>query len=640
MGLLLRPDAYYGPTPEGIYFLTYQGTFHLPGRTMYELITRLAPYLDGRHDLDQLTADLSAERRGTVRDLLTHLMGLGVIRDVRQPDTFDAHRPEVEFLGYHRQDPLAAFRAYEDHRTLVLGTGRLPNAVAAAATRSGIRDVHIAAGSEDPDRMRPLLQGIDLVFHTAEPSTLERAHLVDRLCAETGIRVAQAVQLDNQVWLGPMGQVPSNGHTWTAGFSRWVARHPRTAQYAAADLTPSGAAAVAAQVVQGTFLTITEVAEHPQNQMVSFDPETLESRRHRFLPHPFTLAVTPDRPTIATDGPRIAEDIFSLRAVACTGDQVGVIGEPTERSFDQVPLRVCEIEVSDPVGLLGFRPNALSVTGVGLDFATARYRAAMRALAVYGSLMVDPRRLLTSGGKARDPKETLRELRTGQTTAFVWGYGCIDGKPVLIDARAAFSALRPDGTIDYRPPAGVSAGYSLREAVTAGLIAHCHQLTLGEAVTTTTPFPRVDPAEVSMDAEGDRYLRMLTAVGELLTFYDITGSLGVPAVMSYLGTAPAGCASGLSLSSALTQTLEQTVLAYQAKVNGQPRLAPPAVSQLPESARGTMRSTEHEGVTLDVASLDKKLRGQGHVPLVVPLDHDSEVHAIMPHIVHVVLDGR
>lgn len=624
MGLLLRQDAYYAPTPDGVYFLTHQGSFTLLGDSWHALITRLAPHLDGRHDLDQLTAHLPAERQTVVRNLITHLISRGVVSEVSPSDGVDASREST-------------VPAYGHQRALVLGGGRLMGPIASVAQRSGLDDVRVVSvAPEEPEaHIRAALAGTDVVFHVADQYSVGRTYLVDRLCAEMGIRVAQAVQLGDQVWLGPMGSIPADGCTWTAGHRRWAARRPRPAPCVSAEITHAGAVAVAAQLVQGVLRTITEAAREQRDQLISVDLATLRSESHRFIPHPFTLPHRPPSRSGVLGGPRLGREDFSQRAVALTGDQAGVVGAPTEQNFDQLPLRVCSMEVSDPVGLLDANPQVITVTGSGLDFATARHRAALRALATYASLMVDPRNLVTVDGRALPP-DALRALRTGQSRGFVRGYGCTDLDPVLVDARDAFPALSAT-TGPYVSPPGVSAAYSWEDALVQGLIAHCRGLTLNEAVESALPFPRITPSHIPLDADGERSLQMLEAIGRPLAVYDITASLGVPTVMSYLGTAPAACAAGLTLASALARTLEETVLCYQASLKDRPVFGPPPLPSLPRTSRGEMGRSPNTDLQLDQADLVQILQRRGLDPVAVPLDHDPAVHAIMPYIVHVVL---
>src|SRR5262249_41533406 len=154
-------------------------------------------------------------------------------------------------------------------------------------------------------------------------------------------------------------------------------------------------------------------------------------------PHPFSLAVS--RPDLASllaavrrlgEGGRVDAEEFSQRAVACLQPRLGVLGEVTERDFTQVPLAVSQVQVSDPVLLLGADAPLPVAVGADLSLAQARRAAVLRGLALYASLMVDPRRLQVSRGAADprtgDPDEDLEALREGRWDGYVWGYGLAD----------------------------------------------------------------------------------------------------------------------------------------------------------------------------------------------------------------------
>ncbi|MFC4585740.1 YcaO-like family protein [Sphaerisporangium corydalis] len=762
MGLLLRPDAYYAETSDGAYILTHHGASAFTGRSVHSLIDRLAPFLDGRHTLAELTADLPAERADLVRKLVTTLIERDVVRDTA-PDVASGAgplRPEAGFVGYFRDFPDAVFRQYEDKVTLVVGAGRLCRAVAVAAVRSGLGQVRVVTTAECPtdlaglgalgggwrgerpwpdgdlprgetgEAVRSLIDGVDLVLHASDRPMVERAGLLDRLCEESGVLLAQALVLDGHAWIGTAGLGGRDGLSWTSARHRLLARHPVTtppprpgtspeafsppddpppaatapagiapaatapAGIAPAATAPAGiapdatapggtapdatapgraapgravpdetvpdeaaAAVVAGQLVHGVFRSITGSAAPPRNQVTRVDLATLDGEVCAFVPHPFAMPapVVPgvaDRVASLRAGARLDDDTFSRRAAVCAGDHVGVFGAPGERDFAQIPLHVCEIEVSDPAGLLGPGAPALRVTGAGLDFAAARYQAALRAFAGYASLMLDPRRLHSVAGRPpgprADPGETLSGLRSGRLSGHVQGYGIADSGTHLVDVTRAFPALRPAASAYvpppgvaaapvHVPPPGVAAAYDWDEAVTRGLAGQCERLTMDGLAQSPAPYPRVDLAGAALDARGDRYRALLAAIGEPVTVYDVTGPLGVPAVVCYLGAVPAGRAAAPSAAEAVTGALEQALLRYQARENGQPAYAPPPVRGIPERLRGTATRPLPGGPPLDAAGLAAALVARGHRPIAVPLDHDPEVGAIMPYTVHVVI---
>ncbi|MGI5282702.1 hypothetical protein ACQEVF_05160 [Nonomuraea polychroma] len=664
MGLSLRPDTYYAASPDGVYVLTHEGSFSLKGRSIAQLIDLLAPYLDGRHTLAELTEHLPARRRELVRKLIALLIERGVVRDLKDTDLPGPHRGEVAFIGYSRADPVETFQRYQQTVALFLGSGRLLGACVQAARRSGVRHVDVVSmadgvpgplpatgrhlGQATEEAIVPLLDGVGLVVHVADEPVVERAGLIDRLCEERGIRLAQVIVAGERAWLGPIGAMPDRGRSWSSGWLRLVARQTDLSRSRLARPRGPGVAAVAARLAQGLLRTGAELIEPDESAMVEIDLTTLESRRCPFLPHPFSrpggaVASRSDllrRVAELERRPPLTEEEFSRRAAACSREPAGVIGEPGEGRFAQIPLHVCTIQVSDPVGLAG-SAHVPTVTGAGLDFAQARYRAALRALAAYGSLMVDPRRLVTAdghplAGPRDDPGPMLAALREEQAAGLIWGHVPGTREACLVDATEAFPWLRAGGG-GAVPPVGAAAAYSWREAVEAGVTAQCHQLTVAELATATAPFARLPLGRMRLGARGDRYRAMLAAVGEPLEVFDITGSLGVPTVLCCLDSAPVACASALSAPQAVADALEQVLLHYQTRENGQPAYAPPAAPSFPEPLRGRAPRPPVFRAALDLSAACAALARRGRRVLAVPLDHDPEVTSMMPYIVQVVL---
>jgi hypothetical protein len=591
---LLRPDAYLAESEDGAYLLTHRGPVQFTGRSVHRFIEQLAPYLDGSRTLDELTTGLTAERGEAVRKLVGMLLDRDVVRDMAPAAQAAPARPEITYLGYFDDDPVRAFERYQGMRTLVLGEGPVAAAVAQAAARSGLHNIAISSTMDDF-----VADQTDLVLHVpAEFSHAERLEQRHR-----GWH-AQAVLRGGHAWLGIAG--PSGAELWGSVRRRLEARH----QAEAIGREPGTAAitAVAARLVHSAFRAITGLDEPQSHRLTRINLSTLEDTTHTVVPHPLALR--------ALDAPRVAlreldVEAFSREAAACTDDVIGLLGEPSERDLAQIPLRVCEITVSDPVGLLGADTPAPVVTGAGLDFATARYRAALRAFACYASLMVDRRR--------------VRE-------ECVPGYALESMDPVPVPVSLAFPVL--DGVAEpYVLPVGVAAGFTWLEAIESGLVGHCLRLTVAEMSTKEQPARRIDLAAVPLGTPGDRYRAMLTAIGRPVTVYDITGSLGVPTFLCCLDGQPAGCASRFDALAALTNTLEQAILHYQATENGQTVYAPPPAPVL---------ATRADPVTalpasVDLATAVQALTRLGHRPVAVPLDHDQEMSTIVPHTFRVVL---
>jgi hypothetical protein len=583
MGLLLRPDAYLAESADGAYVLTHDGPVEFTGRSVYQLIERLAPYLDGTHTLAALTADLAKERRAAVTRVVELLLARGVVRDLAEPPA--PARPETSYLGYFRESPARVLAEYRGLRTLVVGEGPVAAAVAAAARRSGLREV---TGTQDTARDTAVLDGVDLVLRvTTDVEDAERLEQAHRGW------LGQVVLRGDQAWLAV--REPSGDALW--GSLRWrlLGRHERPAGAAA----PAGAAVavVANRLVHTAFRAVTGLPRPTAGEVTRIDLSTLDDERHRVVPHPLAgpVAASVTRP----GGPGLDEEVFSRGAIACADDRVGLFGAPSEGGLAQIPLHVCQISVSDPVGLLRGAPLPV-VTGAGLDFAAARHRAALRAFACYASLAVDRRRL--AGG-------------------FATGYALDTGEPVRVPPAVAFPALTGEVA-----PVGAAAAYTWDEAVERGLSAQCQRVTIGE-------IPEVRVARV--DLPPGRYRGMLDAIGLPVAVHDVTGSLGVPTYLSYLDGRPAACASRLDRAAALTDVMEQTVLRYQAETIGVPRYAPPAAPVLPGGQRGRRAVAPRPSV--DVPATVAALAARGLRAVAVPLDHDKEATRIMPYSVQVVL---
>lgn len=633
MGLLLSPGAYYAETSEGAHVLSPVGEFAFAGGSVYRLLDRLAPFLNGRHTLAELTATLTPERQAMVRDLVTALVDRSLVADIEPPPEL----PEAPSAGSGGRMSASVLAEYRATTTLVLGTGELGAAVATAAARSGLRDVRVVAAPDDSLAVPEIDSAIKLVLHVADGSMVERARLLDRVCRDRGIRLVQALVVGDNVWLANRP-----GDSWSAGWRR-ARPFVGAGQLPSSKLNPLPAKVVATQLVHGVVRSITRPAEPGRSRMVRVDLSTLASEAATFLPHPFSAAVAPvtdilDRVEQLQQGDRLTDEEFSRRAAVCAGDLVGVFGSPVERDFVQQPLHVCAIEVPDPAGLLDRGEAAVTITGAGLTFATARLRAARKAFAVHGSLMVDPRRLVPAkpGGidVRADPDDLLLAVRRGSVSGLVPGYGLVDGDRQLLDVHRVFPALRVAG-MPYEPSAGVAAGYDWDEAVTAGLVGQSRSLTIRSMSASRRPFPRVDLAGAALDERGDRYRALLAATDLPVTVYNITGPLGVPTMVGYLGPVAAGCGSSLSGAVALTDTLEELLLHHQAGSNRQNAYAPSSVPGVPPALRGTEVVPIAAGST--ATALLSKLVAYGHNPVAVPLDHDREVNAVMPYVVHVVM---
>jgi hypothetical protein len=679
VALKLRDDAYYAETSTGTYVLLPHGEVTLEGSSVHRWIERLAPHLDGSRSLEELTAGLPEARRAFVTGLVHTLVERGIVREIALdgvggPVTEATDRPaELSFVGYFlRTPPGPALDAYRQTAVLVAGSGFLLPRVVRALVRSGAQRVRVAVSGEratdvallrdcsvhsarqvppqevewhrlDVEGLPGLVAAAGLVVHVCGRQVPQQCLRIEAECAERGIPLAQAGLDADGIWIRQTG-VPGQGDgSRTAGLaSVWLRRGAMGTpaggdQHAggpeAAAPTPVGATVAAGLLAHDAFRYVTGTGPGAGASTlirVSLDGGACDP--HRLVAHPRTRRARPlseeeflSRLSKLEAGQPMAEEEFSQRAAGLADERLGIIGEVGEGDLTQLPLHVAQAVVSDPMGLLAPGQPRPVATGAGLDFTAARLRTALRALAWYGSRMVDPRRLLSPAGSTPGGRPGGGRIHA---------IGLTDGRAHLVPATLAFPALRAPAS--QAPPPGVAGAYSWRAAVEAGLIGQCRRLGVAEAVRSRDEFPRVNLDAAPLDPPGERLLAYLACTGEPLAVHDVTGTLGVPTFACSLGGGRMTYGCGRTVTEALRDGLETLLLAWQADVNNEPAYAPQTWPRI-QPANGDPLRKPAERAALDLPALAGALHRNGQIPLAVPLDHDEELHARMPYLAHVVL---
>ncbi|WP_328874456.1 hypothetical protein OHT76_32815 [Streptomyces sp. NBC_00287] len=262
------------------------------------------------------------------------------------------------------------------------------------------------------------------------------------------------------------------------------------------------------------------------------------------------------------------------RVVGLTDERLGVLGPVSEGHYEQFPLRVVRVAVADPLS-----PGvSFPVWGAGADFAQAQESALRHGLAAYA---------VRSGPGAQAHDEAL--------------------------------------------PVGTAAGATRDAAVERALLDLCLRGLLGAAVPEEENPLALD--ELELTAGAGRFRDLLLTTGEELSGYALRAPAGVTAYAFRLGDAQTGLVErgvGFTPDEAAESGLGRLLLAHQAHSHGQREYAPSAAVSLWTSAE-TEAAPERYGPLLDA------LRADGLDPVVVPLDQDPAVHAVLPHIVRVVL---
>ncbi len=678
MGLLLSPDVHCAQTADGTFLLTPRGKLAFDGATAAPLLDRLTPYLDGTHSLSELVADLPPSAASVIERLVTDLQHRGVVEDVTDGQTLRTQDLTGVVIGSGdllvatlRVAIDAGFKAIS---AVQVGVDDL--AQQAPESLEGLRVQPLRACDMTSERLGPLVDGADLVLHVG--GRLDMARLLDEWCAAREVRLTQAIQVGDGIWIGPPGLVPSAAVSWTGGWWR-ITTGPRrpspTVGYVDATRSPSAASAAvgAHRLVHHSVRAAIGLERPAEHRMTRLDTTTLRTSHHRFLPHPLSSSLnqtpTPDA-LLATIGrlaaaPVLGEDEFARRAASCVGGRGAILGEPDERDFAQIPVHVCEVEVADPVGL-SFGAEGRSVIGCGPDLRAARHQALVEALARYASLCLDPRRLVDGRGEvvctaSASPEAVLADLRRHERPAFLYGLDLLDGGVRPVDVRDVFPVGRGAESAQVSRAFG---GMSWRDAVTSALVDQCRQLVMADMATPAYPAddlhlaldlaldlaPDPDLGAVATDRPAAYYRSILRAGDEPTVFHDLSPLLGIPTLLCCVGGAPVGLGCGLSRSAAARGSMEEALLRQQSIRHRQASYLPPPLPPLAERAAAASGRThdldtdgcgDHaDGGLLDITDLATAIATRGQRPVVVPLDHDLEVHAVLPHVVTVVLTSE
>ncbi|MEU8588831.1 hypothetical protein AB0C59_17795 [Streptomyces sp. NPDC048664] len=641
----LRGDVYVMRVPEGAYIRSNLGGSILKGASTYEWIQRMAPMLDGTRTLGELCAAVPESSRAALAKLTMLLLGKGYVKNVSddRPHTLSedlakTYAANIAFIEYFTESPELRFERYRDSTLLLTGSGPLLQALTNSQLRSGVRTVslapftespfdrdrvaeHLAAAREqDPEqriayldtdggRLDEIAAGTTMVLHVADRPMAERARLLPHRAIAAGAACAQTVVAGDEAWIGPVIGKDGDATAWESAWRRLRALapdmegadlgdHPESAP--SEFLRGPTVALVANQLCFAAFRHLTGIDRSPgDNHLVRFDLESLETTRHAFLPHPLALPAAPDDParlTALADAAPVDDEELARRAVDCVDPRTGVFAEITERDYEQLPLFVSEVMVSDPVGLAG---APFAVHGCGENVVESRRRAVRHAFERYAAVMADPRR----GDRLH-------------------GVDVLTGEPVAVDAAQVF------------PARAAASGGDWSEALRAAVVALAEENAVAALSTATEPLRRLDLDGAELTPRGERYTKLLGIVDQRFEIHDLSGLLGLPTFVLTTSTGTVACASDLEVGAALEKGLERTLLAYQSRTARQPAYAPAPVPDLPVHLRGDTGAWP-TSVTLQQAVTG--LTADGGRVVAVPLDHDPQLARLCPFVARAVI---
>ena len=452
----LNADTCYIPVSDGVYFRNSREPMLIKGKNAYRWMEKLAPYLDGAHELEELLTGLDAERASTVRDLINALHGNHFLRDVAgdlphdvRDDLQREYASEIAFIDSFRDSGAFHFARFRACHVLLIGSGQMLSALVRAALSSGLQHVGALMNQEcEPDyhvdlheveRFRrdpeqtlfelPAIAWTDeavvadalapytAVIHTSDRPMLQRAQLLNRICAAQRKPLLQAVTVEDSTWIGPFSDGTA-GACWECAWRRLQANvlqpDEHFLQYAFEDRTCSPISrflaiptvgVVANRLVFEVFKYIAEAGPRELgDSLVALDLETLESQRHLFRPHPLCTACTSAGAATCSEfldtvqnlalGEPLDIDTFSHEAARMFDPCTGILATLDEGEISLLPLFVSTANVSNPMHST-LPADPIAVLGAGTSFRVARRCATQQGIEAYAAMLVDRRRCST-----------------------------------------------------------------------------------------------------------------------------------------------------------------------------------------------------------------------------------------------------
>jgi hypothetical protein len=681
----LKPDVYWVPHPEGMLFMHPAASLKMKGRTAIDLMDALAPYLDGSAELGELVADLPADTRSTVVDLVTALHRAGLIKDAGNDEPHGlsaeelaAYQAEIAYIDYYLDSAARRFERYRRTPAVCVGAGLSFVALVHACLASGLAQVTALVTNEcptdlarlreyrelaaerdpgqrlvigslgaGPDRLLAATDAGNLVLHVSDISRPDRGFKLSELCRRQGRLFVQGVTDADVAWIGPAAGPGDVG--WE---SAWLRRAANARRPAGADaFTPATtgssvylagptAAIVANRVSFLAFRELTGIAAADQTATdparqrrtcsVQVDLETLRTTEHWYLPHPLIADATPEtsgefaaRWSAFREAAMADDDAFSAGAAGCSDPALGAFVQLDEAELEQLPLHVARAAVADTFALLDTTGGPAVVTGAGVSFAAARQACGRAALSAYCALAVDQRRLLTA------EEHGGKDQPPDDVTAFA--QNLLLDKPELVSAPLVFPALRLAGTAasEFRLPVGLGVGENADAALRNGLLSHAVAITAASAADGG-PHPglRLDEVAAGDPAIG-RYLELVRIAGVPLRCFDVTSALGIAVYALCAGSRTITYTAACDLGTGL----ETVLLEYQGAVTA---VAP----ELPRTARAGDRVVSARPVMWPTwQEVAEAFFRNGHQVHARPAGHDPSVSAVIPTIVQVAVSG-
>lgn len=614
----------------------------------------------------------------------------------------EIYSAEITYLDYFVASPARKFQAWRQARTLILAPPHVAAALTYAALHAGLCHLSVATTAPsagfrarieefvllaqpedsaqaaelhdcgDPrwaTKISHLLKASDLALYVPDAPSIYELDRFERQCDRAGVFLVPALIGPEAAWVGPVGtpqdstlsvrsalcRLTESG-SWRQHISAAAQLTDSTGEIIAArpavSLSGPAASMVANLMCMAAFRCMTQAdGDSAQCTVTELNLSTLSTTRRTVTRHPFgsRASVRSRNEFLARvgalqRGDPIDEAGFSQQVREILDERAGVLMSLSEHDYIQLPLNASQMLVSDPTRTAADSNSApLCVLGAGADLRSARLDAAWRALELYCSRVLDPRRLCNEQGAAlRLPQGgSLSELLTSRDTArgegWVWGYDLEAKCARILSASEVFSSVLP--SFAGPAPLGVAAADTWQAAVLRGLLDWSIGIALQQAVSgETTPVTVDVEADDDSSAKAHKLLHDLRDMGVRYTALDISGDGVVPVVAWLIEGTTITATAGRSISDAIDTGLHRLVQWSQAKLRNdilwQHLALPPLTPAAPARAVSQLKPRYAPLTYTEV--LSATLRGDRRA-CVVPLDHDPVVASVAPYCLRLLL---
>lgn len=336
---LLPHDTVFLSTDTGMYIRRNERVLLLKSKTIHRAFARLAPLLDGQHELGTLCASVPATSADALRQMLMSLIDKKVL--IVRSDADHAlltqeeracYASQLAFLEHLVEQPGAALQRLRNARVYLDGDGMACQAAGKTLLRNGVGRLFLAAGLDDEvaavllDTAAALRgQGVRVAVQRLHDNfTIEHARHgfayatyvsdrpafdllaeLTRLCAIEGTPLFPAVLIDGAARIGPL-PAPHGPGCWHCAFLRLLDQLPAPLaahlwrhralglpyldeeQYSGAPLLQIMGNGVAFRLFQHVC-GIADMATKRGHVVESISSLTLEARTGAVLPHPDCL---------------------------------------------------------------------------------------------------------------------------------------------------------------------------------------------------------------------------------------------------------------------------------------------------------------------------------------------------------------